>query len=89
MKKFALLAVLAGISATAAAQSNVTLFGVLDANARYVKNGDLKLKSLGSNGASISSTSMCIFFSISPSTWSGSICRYCGVSSICTWRLPR
>ena len=54
MKKFALLAVLAGISATAAAQSNVTLFGVLDANARYVKNGDQKLKSLGSNGANTS-----------------------------------
>ena len=46
MKKFALLAVLAGISATAAAQSNVTLFGVLDEAARYVKNGDLKQKSL-------------------------------------------
>ncbi|MEP7298374.1 MAG: porin, partial [Burkholderiales bacterium] len=42
------------ISATAAAQSNVTLFGILDANARYVKNGDLKLKSLGSNGANTS-----------------------------------
>ena len=54
MKKFALLAVLAGISATAAAQSTVTLFGVLDANARYVKNGDLKLKSLSSNGANTS-----------------------------------
>jgi predicted porin len=54
MKKFALLAVLAGISAHAAAQSNVTLFGVIDEAARYVKNGDLKQKSLASGGINTS-----------------------------------
>ena len=54
MKKFALLAVLAGISAHAAAQSNVTLFGVIDEAARYVKNGDLKMKSLASGGINTS-----------------------------------
>ena len=54
MKKFATLAVLAAISATAAAQSSITLFGVLDANVRYVKNGDDKTKSVGSNGANTS-----------------------------------
>ena len=54
MKKFATLAALAAISATAAAQSQVTLFGVLDVNAQYVKNGDNKMKLLGSNGANTS-----------------------------------
>ena len=54
MKKFALLAVLAGISAHAAAQSSVTLFGVIDEAARYVKNGDLKMKSLASGGINTS-----------------------------------
>ncbi|MBC8056137.1 MAG: porin [Rhizobiales bacterium] len=54
MKKFATLAVLAAISGGAYAQSSVTLFGILDANARYVKNGDLKLKSLGSGGINTS-----------------------------------
>ena len=54
MKKFATLAVLAAASAGAYAQSSVTLFGVLDANARYVKNGDLKIKSLGSGGINTS-----------------------------------
>ena len=46
MKKLAILAALAAVSAAASAQSNVTLFGVLDEAARYVKNGDLKMKSL-------------------------------------------
>ena len=54
MKKFATLAVLAAISTVASAQSSVTLFGVLDVNAKYVKNGDDKLKSLGANGANTS-----------------------------------
>ena len=54
MKKIATLAVLAAISVTASAQSSVTLFGVVDASARYVKNGDVKIKSLGSNGANTS-----------------------------------
>jgi predicted porin len=54
MKKFATLAALTALSAVASAQSSVTLFGVLDVNARYVKNGDLKIKSLSSNGANTS-----------------------------------
>jgi predicted porin len=54
MKKFALLAVLAGISAHAAAQSNVTLFGVIDEAARYVKNSDVHQYSLVSGGINTS-----------------------------------
>jgi predicted porin len=54
MKKFATLAVLAAASVGAYAQSNVTLFGVLDVNARYVKNGDNKIKSLSGNGVNTS-----------------------------------
>ena len=50
MKGFAILAGLTAISATAAAQSSVSLYGVLDAGARYVKNGDVSAKSLSSNG---------------------------------------
>jgi predicted porin len=42
--------VLAGVSALAHAQSNVTLFGVVDVAARYTKNGDDNVKSLASNG---------------------------------------
>ena len=54
MKKFATLAVLAAASVGAYAQSSVTLFGVLDVNARYVKNGDDKIKSLSGNGVNTS-----------------------------------
>lgn len=54
MKKFATLAVLAAISGGAYAQSSVTLFGVVDEAARYVKNGDLKIKSLASGGINTS-----------------------------------
>jgi predicted porin len=54
MKKLAILAALAAVSAAASAQSNVTLFGVLDEAARYVKNGDLKMKSLVSGGINTS-----------------------------------
>jgi predicted porin len=54
MKKFATLAVLAAASVGAYAQSSVTLFGVLDVNARYVKNGDEKIKSLSGNGVNTS-----------------------------------
>lgn len=50
MKKFAVLAVFAAISGGAYAQSSVTLFGIVDEAARYVKNGDLKMKSLASGG---------------------------------------
>ncbi len=54
MKKFAMLAALAAISGGAYAQSSVTLFGVIDEAARYVKNGDLKIKSLASGGINTS-----------------------------------
>jgi len=54
MKKFATLAVFAAISGGAYAQSSVTLFGVIDEAARYVKNGDLKQKSLASGGINTS-----------------------------------
>jgi predicted porin len=54
MKKFATLAVLAAISGGAYAQSTVTLFGIIDEAARYVKNGDLKMKSLASGGINTS-----------------------------------
>lgn len=51
MKKTAALALLAGVSALAHAQSSVTLFGVVDAGLRYTKNGDDSVTSLASNGA--------------------------------------
>jgi predicted porin len=56
MKKTAALALLAGVSAVASAQSssNVTLFGVMDVGVRYVKNGDQKVKSVSSNGVQTS-----------------------------------
>jgi predicted porin len=54
MKKIAALSVLAAVSASASAQSSVTLFGVVDAGVRYVKNGDEKVKSLSSNGVNTS-----------------------------------
>jgi len=54
MKKFAALAVLAAASAGAYAQSSVTLFGIIDEAGRYVKNGDLKIKSLASGGINTS-----------------------------------
>jgi predicted porin len=54
MKKFATLAVLATLSSMAAAQSNVTLFGVVDEAARYVKNGSNHLYSLASGGINTS-----------------------------------
>ncbi|MEW6707794.1 MAG: porin [Pseudomonadota bacterium] len=50
MKKTAALALLAGVSAFAHAQSNVTLFGVVDVGVRHVKNGDDAVTSLSSNG---------------------------------------
>ena len=50
MKKLVLLAGLTAISATALAQSSITLHGVLDVGARYTKSGDVNAKSLSSNG---------------------------------------
>lgn len=50
MKKHAAFALLATAAMAASAQSSVTLFGVLDANVRSVKNGDNTVKSLSNNG---------------------------------------
>ena len=51
MKKSLLaLAVLGAFAGAASAQSSVTLFGIVDVNARYVKTGDVKIKSLGTDG---------------------------------------
>jgi predicted porin len=57
MKKAAALALMAGASVVAHAQSsssNVTLFGIIDAGVRYTKNGDSNVKSLSSNGLNTS-----------------------------------
>jgi len=54
MKKTAALVLLAGVSAAASAQSNVTLFGVVDVGVRYTKNGDDNVTSLSSNGVQTS-----------------------------------
>ncbi|MCY4754059.1 porin [Pelomonas aquatica] len=48
------LAVLGLTGGAAVAQSSVTLFGVIDADMKYVKTGDLKLKKLDSSGLSTS-----------------------------------
>jgi predicted porin len=51
MKKSLLaLAVLGAFAGAASAQSSVTLFGVLDVNARYVKNGDYSQYQMNSDG---------------------------------------
>lgn len=53
MKKSILaLAVLGACATTAFAQSSVTVFGILDVNARSVKNGSTSIKQLGNNGYS-------------------------------------
>lgn len=54
MKHIAALALLAAASASASAQSSVTLFGIADAGVRYVKNGDNSIKSASSNGLNTS-----------------------------------
>jgi predicted porin len=54
MKKATTFALLAVASAAASAQSTVTLFGVLDVNARYVKNGDVSMKTLNGGGINTS-----------------------------------
>jgi len=52
MKKIATLALAAAAAVSAHAQSTsaVTLFGIVDANVRQVKNGDNSVKSLSNNG---------------------------------------
>jgi predicted porin len=49
-KSLLVLAALGAFAGAASAQSSVTLFGILDVNARYTKNGDLKVKSLSTDG---------------------------------------
>lgn len=48
------LAVLGLTGGAAVAQSSVTLFGVIDADIKYVKTGDVKLKKLDSSGLNTS-----------------------------------
>jgi len=50
MKKLSTFALLAAASAAASAQSNLTLFGVIDVNVRAVNNGDGTLKSVSNGG---------------------------------------
>lgn len=51
MKKSLLaLAVLGAFAGAASAQSSVTLFGIVDVNARHIKNGDTTMQSLGTDG---------------------------------------
>jgi predicted porin len=50
MRKLSTFALLAVASAAASAQSNVTLFGVVDVNVRAVNNGDGTLKSVSNGG---------------------------------------
>ncbi len=53
MKKSILaLAVLGTVAGSAFAQSSVTAFGILDVNARSIKNGNITIKQLGNNGYS-------------------------------------
>jgi predicted porin len=54
MKKLASFTLLLGVGAFAHAQSSVTLFGVLDVNARYVKNDETSLKTLSAGGINTS-----------------------------------
>jgi predicted porin len=53
-KSLVALAVLSTVAGTAAAQSSVTLFGVMDVAARYNKAGGRTLSSLGTDGQSAS-----------------------------------
>jgi predicted porin len=50
MKRFAVLVALAGVAATASAQSSVSMYGLVDLGVRYVKNGDASVNSVSSNG---------------------------------------
>ena len=49
-KSLLVLAALGAFAGAASAQSSVTLFGIVDVNARYTKNGDVKVKSLSTDG---------------------------------------
>ncbi len=54
MKKTLLALAVLAAAGTASAQSSVTIFGVIDANARWLKNGDTDVKQLGTDGLSSS-----------------------------------
>ena len=54
LTRWPLLALCAASCSVAHAQSSVTLFGILDASARYTKNGDESVKSLSSGGINTS-----------------------------------
>jgi predicted porin len=54
MKKSLIAALCGCLAAPVMAQSSVTLFGVIDLNARNVKNADADINSLSSNGSSSS-----------------------------------
>ena len=54
MKKLASFTLLLGVGAFAHAQSSVTLFGVLDVNARYVKSDETSLKTISAGGINTS-----------------------------------
>ena len=54
MKQLSALALLATVGVAAHAQSNVTLFGIVDVGVRNVKNGDTSVRSLSSNGVNTS-----------------------------------
>lgn len=55
MKKSSfILAAVCAVTGAAFAQSSVTIFGVVDLNARHIKNGDVKTKQLGADGLSSS-----------------------------------
>lgn len=53
-KSLVVLAVMAGFAGTAAAQSSVTLFGVVDLAARYTKARGINVKQLANDGSSSS-----------------------------------
>src|SRR5258706_12530467 len=54
MKKLSTFALLATACAAASAQSNFTLFGILDANVRVVNNGTGSVKSVSAGGINTS-----------------------------------
>ena len=53
-KSLIALATLGAFAGAASAQSSVTLFGIVDANLRYVKNGSNDMKKMGNSGLAAS-----------------------------------
>lgn len=54
MKKIIAFTLIAGAATAACAQSNVTLFGIVDAGVRYTKNGDDSARTVSANGVNTS-----------------------------------